>query len=193
MEKNISLGTYTSSNESHNNRNHYEEITLNVDHSFRYKARLGEFINIEKFGEWKLNHDTLILNEHKPEYAQVMSVTEQIDNLHPKGSIYFQVKDYDGDDLQFTVSASCKDTTLILRNNINHALLPLKKIEEFSISSTLLNYPKFVVKDSIANTFIIKVAPRRLLINEKWLIEGVNIRPKTTDDQYTGYYLSRKL
>ena len=191
--QNIRPGIYTSNNESHKNRNHYEEITLNIDKSFIYKAHLGEFINIKKFGNWKLDNDTLILNEHNPEFNQMMSVVETNDRIHSKNGVYLDVKYFDGDDFLFTVSATFNDTTLILRNNTKHSTIPLKKVQEFSINSTSYNYPKYLVKDSMSNSFTVRISPKRLLVNEKWLVEDGKLRPRTTDGLYAGYYLSIKL
>lgn len=193
MNKRIQPGVYTSKNESHNNRHHYEEITLNSDRSFKYKAHVGEFINIDKFGKWEIDNDTLILNEHEPEYSQMMSVVEKNVSLNPNFGVNINAKYFDGDDFLFTVSATSNDTTVILRNNnTGHSTIPLTKIKEFIISSTSYNYPKYIVKDATSNNFVVLLSPKRLFINEKWLLENGRIRPRTTEGIFAGYYLSIK-
>jgi len=187
----IKLGTYNTANDSHNNRFHYEELTLDSNRTFQYRARLSEFVRIEKSGFWRIDNDTLILNERNPKYKEIMTVVEKSDGSLAKGKVFFEVKNYDGSNFTYEISASLNDTTIVLKNNEGRSSLPLSSVEEFYLSNALYSYPEYIVKDRLSNFFLIKVAPNRSFNNEKWLIENDRIRPRNLNGQFASYYLSK--
>lgn len=187
------LGKYTTMNPSHTNQRHYEEIDLKSDSTFKYYAKIGEFVKQRIEGKWTVDDNNLILNG-TDKNNEKLKVYEYYDSSIADGWIKFNVQHFNNTLLNYRVSAVNDDYTIILSNQFQSSLIQLAEVDEFFIEGSLFRYPTYHVKDKSSNFFDVKVSSKRLFVDEKWLIEGEGrIRPIGLDNEYTGYFLSRAI
>jgi len=186
-------GKYTTRNPSHTNPRHYEEITLRPDSTFKYHVRIGSFIRQEIEGNWSVYENYLILNESDTGMKELV-VNESYDTIIPKGWVRFSIRQFNNSSINYGITATNGDTTIHLRNQYETSLLPLSSVTEFYVEGSLFRYSTYQVKDRTSNHFAVRVSPRRLFLDEKWLIEGKErLRPVGLDNKYAGYFLSKNL
>ena len=185
------IGKYTSRNPSHTNRNHYEEIVLKSDSSFKYFARIG-FVKIEIKGKWHLTGHYLTLKGHHPGITSEVSVTELIDNGIPEGQVKIATTDLESDAFTHHVSATKGETTITLRDREYVTMIPHSSLDRFYITNTLFKYPTYEVKNKEANYFKVRVPRSRVIINEVWQYKNGVLFPRGLIQDYSTYYLSKE-
>jgi len=167
-----------------------ETIYLNKDSTFYFytAALTGSITNP---GKWHVNKDTLILNsfdkdkQYEVQEYSLCKSKKTIFYCFPYGNYSLRCKRLyvitDKDTIEF------KD--LESENHINNN----KKIQGFFIVGLLkYKYPTYKIKDITSNIFAITIKAGRFFDNEKWLIEGENIRPKSIwEDKYADYLLKK--
>lgn len=188
------IGRYDTENKSHNNNNkHYEQIILNADSTFRYLTKM-EFIKINKEGKWTVAGDTIILNEINPCCKQKIIVQEQYNKRLPKGKVRFYVTTLEGEDVNYHLAITNKDSTQILWSKSGLTELKIKRLIKFYfIVNSLVYSPIYDVKSVNSNEFKVKLATSRFFYNEKWLIKNETIVPMGWNNQYSDYYLKRQM
>jgi hypothetical protein len=185
-------GKYDTRNESHTNTKHYEELILNTDSTFSYSTRM-ELIKINKKGTWFVVGDTVVLNENDPCCKDKMIVEEKCNKHLPKGKVRFTVTSLQGEDINYHLVVTNKDSTQTIWSMTGITELKIKKLKSFYfIVNSLIISPEYVVKSSRSNEFKIRLAPSRFFYNEKWLVRNGMIVPIGWDNKYASYYLARQ-
>lgn len=185
------VGEYDTRNKSHNNRRHYEKLVLNADSSFSYLTRM-EFINISKKGRWSVNNDTLVLNETDVPCQGKILVEETYNKKIPRNKVRFHVTSFQGDDINYHLVLSNKDSTRTIWSMTGTTELRIKRVKDFYfIVNSLVYSPVYEVKSTRSNEFKVKLPDNRFFCNEKWLIRDGAIIPIGWDNQYTKYCLKK--
>ncbi|CAN5326111.1 hypothetical protein BH09BAC3_BH09BAC3_28480 [soil metagenome] len=185
------MGRYNSNNESHDNRHHYEEISLDSNNSFQYFSRI-EFGRYNTSGIWRIIGDTLLLTEEHPCFKEKIKVKEEHDAAVPKGTIRFSVTSLNGNliDYNLVLTAKNKVKTESSRNGtIEIKVSHLYKFY-FIVNSTLFS-PEYVVQSDRSNHFVVQIADQRFIFNEKWIVRNGNIIPIGWDNKYVNYHLRK--
>lgn len=186
------IGKYDTRNESHNNRQHYEELILRTDSTFSYSTRMG-FIKISKEGMWSVVGDTVVLNENKPCCREKIKVEEKCNKKIPKGKVRFTVTSFEGDYLNYHLVVTNKDSAQTIWSQNGITELTIKRLKKFYfIVNSLLYSPEYNVKSTKSNEFKVQLAPSRFFYNEKWLIKNGTIVPIGWDNRYAKYYLKKQ-
>lgn len=186
------VGQYDTRNESHSNKRHYEELVLKADSSFSYSTRM-EFIKISKEGSWSVNNDTLILNETSVPCKGKILVEEGHNKKIPRGKVRFCVTSFQGDDINYHLVVSSKDSTQTIWSMTGITELWVKSVKNFHfIVNSLVYSPVYEVKHQRSNEFKVKLPANRFFCDEKWLIKDGAIIPIGWDNQYTKYCLRKQ-
>ena len=185
-------GKYDTRNESHTSTKHYEELILNNDSTFSYSTRM-EFIKISKTGTWFVVGDTVVLNENDPCCKEKIIVEEKCNKHLTKGKVRFTVTSLQGDDINYHLVVTNKDSTQTIWSMTGITELKIKKLKSFYfIVNSLIISPEYVVKSPRSNEFKVRLAPSRFFYNEKWLVRNGMIVPIGWDNKYASYYLARQ-
>ena len=188
----LSPGIYTTENISHQSPQHYEKIVLNEDHTFTYYLRSHGFIKYEFSGQWERDHNVLILNE-LPKPKSSVIVKERYNPKLAAGLVEFIVYLQDGGNFNYSISAISGDTTITMKNQSIHTIIPLTTLDSFVLSTGIFTYPEYKVTKSKANRFHISASTRKRFINERWLIlDQDRIRPMGPKQEYAYYWLSKE-
>lgn len=185
-------GKYNSRNETNHDDAYFEELVLNTDNTFNYLSRSKAQAELTLKGKWSVNADTLILNEDNPDRLKSITVEERSSKSIKKGSVMITVTHFDNSQPNFEVTASHGDTTMVLKNQYISALVKLFPIQRFYIDGPACRYPVHEVKSDKSNVFRVMISPRKLFINEKWLVVKGNIRPKDPRGGYAFYLLKKQ-
>lgn len=173
---------------SYKSRNYYEIINLKENSQFVYNYK-NEFITYEIKGNYKVNHNSLVLDSN-PQRDKI--VVKESNRGNKKNSLII-VRDKESNLLNYHIYLILlNDEIICLKDQWDKTKIKNQEIRGFYIVDTKgLKSPIYLKKSEFSNHFEVLFETKRVFENEIWLIENEKIKSKGMDGEYQNYYLKK--
>lgn len=188
------IGLYTSNNNSspYESDIYLETLQLNSDSSFIYTENLGSFIKSRTEGRWSFIGDSLLLKSNDF-YKSKMNVVETFNDEIEKGYTKISLQNFDKSLSVFHLRILKGKKSIEVRDIFNRSVFIKKgRIDKIIVSAPSLEFPVYKIVNKEMNDFTFNLVPKRVFINEKWLIRNGKVFPKKFNGDPVNYYLKRQ-
>lgn len=178
------VGTYL-----YNSLNYHEEISLLNNGKFVYSCRT-EFLKTSIEGNYHIYNDSLFLDSY-PQRDKLL-VDEQ--SKGKKSTIYFDVKDKNGNPIHYNLYLLLENNTIFsIENQWDKTKVKDKKIKGFYlVDKKGLRSPTYSNKGLYSNYFKVIFETNRVFENEIWVFENNKLKPIGMNGVYQDYHLIKK-